>query len=88
MYFRLINKKKVPFTRAGMALVENEIRSVLSQGVANGGINPDVPYTVISPDPVTMPPMLRAARRAETFKFYARLAGAISVVVLHGAVEA
>lgn len=87
VYYRLINRKKIPYTRAGFTLVENEIRSVLAQGVAVGGISPDVPYTVVSPDPVTMPAMERARRNAATFQFVARLAGAISTVEIRGIVE-
>lgn len=86
--FRFVNKKKIPMTRAGMTIFENEIRSVLAQGVQNGGISEDVPFTVSSPDPVTMPDNTRANRVAETFTFEARLAGAASRVVIRGTVTA
>lgn len=88
VYFRLINKKKIPYTRAGFTMIENEIRSVLSQGVQNGGIADDTPYTVISPDPLTTPQMTRTARTAGEFRFEARLAGAVSVVLIRGNVYA
>ena len=88
VYFRLINKKKIPYTRAGFVLIENEIRSVLAQGVQNGGIADDTPYTVISPDPLATPQMIRNSRSAETFQFEARLAGAVSKVIIRGSVAA
>jgi hypothetical protein len=88
VYFRLINKKKIPYTRAGFTMIENEIRSVLTQGVQNGGIADDTPYTVIAPDPLTIPQVTRTARVAQTFTFSARLAGAVSVVIIRGNVYA
>lgn len=75
-------------TRSGFTLIENEIRSVLAQGVQNGGIADDTPYTVISPDPLTIPQMTRTARVADGFRFEARLAGAVSRVVIRGTVAA
>lgn len=88
VYFRLINKKKIPYTRAGFTLIENEIRSVLAQGVQNGGIADDTPYIVISPDPLAIPQMTRTARIADGFRFEARLAGAVSKVIIRGNVYA
>ena len=88
VYFRLINTKKIPYTRAGFTMIENEIRSVLSQGVQNGGIADDTPYTVIAPDPLAIPQMTRTARSAGEFTFEARLAGAVSVVLIRGSVYA
>lgn len=88
VFFRLINKKKIPYTRAGFTLIENEIRSVLAQGVQNGGIADDTPYTVITPEPLSIPQMTRTARAAQTFQFEARLAGAVSTVVIRGSVYA
>src|SRR5690606_3619384 len=55
IFYRMINRKKIPMTRAGAALIESEIRSVLGTAVANGLIADDTPYTVISPDPLTLP---------------------------------
>ena len=71
-----------------MTIIQSAIMSVLSLGVQNGGISPDVPFSVIAPDPLAVSQNLRAARRAEVFRFNARLAGAVSVVVINGAVEA
>lgn len=86
IFFRLINSKKVPYTRRGAAIIENEIRTVLSQGVANGGIADDTPYVVISPDPLNISPTLRAQRVMGDFTFTARLAGAVHKVIVRGTV--
>ncbi len=88
VFFRLINRRKIPYTRRGFAVIEAEIRSVLSQGVANGGIADDTPYTVISPDPLAIPEVQRATRVAGDWKFEARLAGAVHHVVIRGTVSA
>lgn len=86
IFFRLINSKKVPYTRRGAAVIENEIRSVLSQGVANGGIADDTPYVVVAPDPLAISPTLRAQRIMGDFTFTARLAGAVHKVIVRGTV--
>lgn len=86
VFYRLINRKKIPMTRAGAALIESEIRSVLGIGVANGLIADDTPYTVISPDPLMLPEAERALRRLGDFQFNARLAGAVHVAIIRGVV--
>jgi len=81
IYFVLINSLKIPFTRAGFTIIENRIRSVLAQGVANGAY---ASYTVTSPDPLLISPTQRANRIAGDFKFTAVLAGSVRKVVIKG----
>lgn len=85
IFFRLINSRKIPYTDAGAVIIENEIRSVLAQAVANNGIDQ---YTVQSPRVLSIPEMQRASRTMGDFTFDARLAGAVSVVVIRGVVHA
>lgn len=85
IFFRLANSRKIPYTDAGAVIIENEIRSVLAQARANGGIDQ---YTVTSPRVLSIPEMQRAARVMGDFTFDARLAGAVSVVVIRGVVHA
>jgi hypothetical protein len=85
IFFRLINSRKIPYTDAGAVIIENEIRSVLAQAQANGGIDQ---YTVTSPRVLSIPEMQRNQRVMGDFTFDARLAGAISVVVIRGVVHA
>jgi hypothetical protein len=82
VYFRLINSLKVPMTNPGLAIIENEIRSVLSQAEANGLI--DRGWQVTTPDVSTISPTLRAQRTAGVFVFRARLAGSIRKVIING----
>jgi len=86
IFFRLINRKKIPFTKKGFAIIENEIRSVLTLGVTNGGIADDTPFTVVTPDPLSIPETQRAQRIAGNFTFTARLAGAVHKVIVRGTV--
>lgn len=67
-----------------MAMIESEIRSVLSQAQANGGIDT---YVVRSPEVLEIPEMQRAARHAGVFEFVGRLQGAVSTVEIRGTVH-
>jgi len=87
IFYRMINTDKIPYTRRGTSIIEGEIRSVLSQGVTNGGIAEDTPIVVRSPDPLNIPESIRATRVLGDFTFEVRLAGAISVVVVRGTVS-
>lgn len=82
IYFRIINSLKIPMTNPGLAIVENEIRSVLSQAEANGAI--DRNWVVQTPDVLSIPVTLRAQRTAGVFVFRARLAGSIRKVIIQG----
>lgn len=82
VYFRLINSLKIPMTNPGLLVIENEIRSVLSQAEANGAI--DRGWTVSSPDVLSIPANMRAQRAAGVFVFRCRLAGSIRRVELNG----
>jgi len=84
IFYRQVNMKKIPYTNEGFTIIENEIRSVLSQAQANGAIDD---YTVIVPRVSEIPEMERARRNAEGFKFVARLQGAISTVRIEGVVH-
>lgn len=78
IYFRIINVLKIPMTDAGLLIVENEIRSVLSQAQANNLI--DRGWTVTTPPVASIPETLRAQRAAGVFVIRARLAGAVRFV--------
>lgn len=84
IFFRLANARKIPYTGAGFTVIEGDIRSVLSQAQANGGVDS---FTVSSPNPLDIPEIQRGKREAGIFRFQARLAGAISTVVVRGVVN-
>lgn len=69
-------------------MIEAEIRSVLSQGVANGLIADAPQYTVQSPDILGVPEVQRSQRVLGDFKFQARLQGAVHSVIIRGTVTA
>ena len=86
IFYRLATQKKIPFTQAGALIVEAEIRSVLSQGVANGLVAPAPAYTVQSPDVLAIPEVQRGQRTMGDFRFQFRLAGAVHKVIVRGVV--
>jgi len=50
IFFRLVNTKKIPYTQAGVTIIENEIRRVLAEGIAGGGLAPNPQPTVSVPN--------------------------------------
>jgi len=89
----MINRDKVPYTDSGIQLCVNNLRKSLQEGVNVGGIAPDeldangntVPGFVITyPRSVELAPSIKASRIL-SLGFTARLAGAIHVVEITGA---
>lgn len=87
IFYRIATKSKVPFTQSGAMIIEAEIRSVLSQGVANGGIADAPAYQVQSPDVLNIPEVQRGQRVLGDFGFSFRLAGAAHKVIVRGQVS-
>ena len=89
----LVNNEKVPYTDAGIAIVEGAIRQSLRQGQVNGGIAPveydeegnkNLGYTVTVPLAANISANQKATRILQDVTFTARLAGAIHVVEIRG----
>jgi hypothetical protein len=89
----MINRDKVPYTDAGIQLCVNNLRKSLQEGQNVGGIAPDeldasdntVPgFVITSPLSVELAPSIKASR-VLSLGFTARLAGAIHVVEISGA---
>ena len=68
-------------------IIEAEIRSVLDQGVANGGIADAPQYQVQSPNILDIPEVERAQRVMSPFRFQFRLASAVHKVICRGIVS-
>lgn len=86
LWFRMTNSKKIPYTAAGAAIIESEIRAQLNDGIRAGGLA-DSPAPVVSvPDVLAVSLNLRAQRIFEGITFTARLAGAIHFVTIKGTV--
>jgi hypothetical protein len=87
VYALLVNSPKVPYTDAGIASVEAEVRRALEQGVSNNFIAPDPEYTVTVPKASTVSPANKAARLLQDVAFNATLSGAIHAVEINGIVS-
>lgn len=85
IFTQLVNNSKIPFTDQGIAIVENEMRSVFEQGVANGLIAPGE-YTITVPKALDVPFADRANRVLPNVTFTLRLAGALHFVQIKGIV--
>jgi hypothetical protein len=79
----LVRKPKVPYTDAGFALVEAQMRSVLALGVTNGLYES---YTITVPRVSDIPQNQRLQRIAGDFLFTAVLQGALHKCVIRGTV--
>lgn len=86
LWFRMKNSKKIPYTDAGAAIIESEIRAQLNDGIRAGGLANSPAPTVTIPPVLAVSPNLRAQRIFEGIKFEARLAGAIHFVKISGTV--
>lgn len=86
LWFRMANSKKIPYTSAGAAIIEAEIRAQLNDGIRAGGLADSPAPTVTVPDVLSVSANLRAQRIFEGITFEARLAGAIHFVKIRGTV--
>lgn len=87
IFFRLVNTKKIPYTKSGTTIIENEIRAVLAEGIAIGGLSDNPRPTVSMPDVLTTDPNLRATRTYGDIVFTGRLQGAIHFIDIRGTVS-
>lgn len=89
----LVNRDKVPYTDAGIAAIEGQVRAALTLGQQRGGIAPteytedgqtNLGFTVSVPLASSISANQKASRILNDVKFTARLAGAIHVVNITG----
>ena len=86
LWSRMANSKKIPYTAAGAAIIEAEIRAQLNDGIRVGGLASSPAPTVEVPDVLSVSQNARAQRIFEGITFEARLAGAIHFVKISGTV--
>ena len=93
IYNLFVTNPKVPFTNAGIGLIENQITASLKTGTENGGIAPTEydadgnevrGFSVSVPNAVNVSASEKAARTLSNCKFSARLAGAIHATEIKG----
>lgn len=89
----MINRDKIPYTDAGIAMIEAQMRAALDLGVARGGIAPleydsdgneNKSYVITVPLAADISANTKALRTLEDISFTARLAGAIHAVTIQG----
>ena len=93
VFYLLINNDKIPYTDAGIAMVESVVRKALEDGQDAGGIAPteydddgdtNAGYEIEVPTAADITENQKASRILEGIKFTARLTGAIHVVNIKG----
>jgi len=87
VYALLVNVDKVPYTDAGIASVEAEIRRALELGINNNFIAENPAYTISVPKASEVSAANKAARLLQDVSFQATLSGAINVVEINGIVS-
>ena len=87
VYSRIVNAKKIPYTNAGVAIIENEIRFALNEAVNNDVLAADPAPTVTAPNVLDVASADRANRLLPNVSFTGRLAGAIHEVDINGTVS-
>lgn len=86
VYFVLVNNNKVPYTDAGIAVIEAQVRKSLQQGIDQNFIANDPAPIVTVPRAANVSSNDKANRILRNVTFQATLAGAIHVVRINGVV--
>lgn len=84
VYSILVNSEKVPFTDAGAAAVEAEVKKALADGIASGGLTDNPAPTTSVPLVADVSAADKAARLLPDVEFTAVLAGAIHSTTISG----
>lgn len=86
IFARLTTAPKIPYTNAGIAVIESLIRAQLDQAIVRGVIAPEPEYEIFVPDVLETDELDRANRILRDVSFRARLAGAIHKIDINGTV--
>jgi hypothetical protein len=86
IYSKLVNLPKIPYTDAGIAIVEAEVRAQLADGIAAGLLAADPAPVVTVPKAKDVPTNDKAQRILRNVRFTATLAGAVHAVEVNGVV--
>ncbi len=86
LLFRMINSLKLPSDNPGLAVIQTDIYSVLSEGQRNGGFAATPAPSVYVPDILEIDPNLRAQGIVTGIKFRARLVVSITEIIIDGTV--
>lgn len=86
VFTALVNSPKIPYTAAGIAVIENAIRAAIQTGVNNGLIDGASDITITAPDIADISTADKANRLLPDVRFSCRLAGALHFVEIQGLV--
>lgn len=87
IFSRIVNTKKIPYTNAGIALIEDQIRFTLNDAITKNVIAADPAPTIVTPTVLSVSANDRANRLLPDVTFSAMLAGAIHEVQINGTVS-
>jgi hypothetical protein len=87
VFSALVNTPKVPYTDAGIAVIQAQVKRVLQLGVNNNFLAADPEPECTVPLAADVPPADKANRILKNVKFNATLAGAIHAVEIRGTVS-
>lgn len=87
IFLRLANAKKLPFTDAGIAVVEGEVRAQLEDAMGVGFLARDPAPTVTVPKASAVSAPDKAARHLRGVTFDAVIAGAIHKLTINGTIR-
>jgi len=83
----LVNQPKVPYTDAGIAVIESQVFKSLQQGIANNFLSDNPAPIVTVPLAANVPTIDKTQRILRNVNFQATLAGAIHAVFIRGTVS-
>jgi hypothetical protein len=87
IFAHLAAADKIPFTDDGIAVIEGDVRSVLAEGIAAGGLASNPAPTVTVPKASAVSTANKNLRKLPDVKFTATLAGAIHAVEISGVIS-
>lgn len=87
VFATLVSVDKIPFTDAGISVIENDVRAQLTEGIRMGGLAADPAPIVSVPKASEVDPADKLARSLKNVTFNATLAGAIHSVEVTGSVS-
>lgn len=84
VYSVLVNNAKIPYTDAGIAVVEAQVKRALDLGVSNGFLSDDPAPTTSVPKAKNVPSNDKSTRTLKNVNFEATLSGAIQTLQIRG----
>lgn len=86
IYTLLVSNPKIPYTDLGAAVIQNAIIQAIKQGISNGLIDGNSPYSVVVPPVLSESATNRANRYYPNVSFECRFAGAFHFIKVTGKV--